>query len=223
MQKISGVIGVLIYSHDNRKQLEEIKRLLLKNNLFSVSKKIKFSTIKKFRNKKQTYRLMKVANNYVTYSFAMFTIATIDLTVVDLKYFNAKAETMFETDSIYGLKDEEGLEGVLAMCNQFAFGREYHPTVIDKTAYLWYTLARKQLFHNGNKRTAILASLTFLHLNFIGFKNIDGDELYALTVKIAEGKITQVELKAYIIKNSVLNFRRMNEYNESARLYSFSE
>ncbi|WP_243148624.1 Fic family protein [Oenococcus sicerae] len=53
--------------------------------------------------------------------------------------------------------------------NQEAFGVDFHPTIIDKAAFLWYSIATKQLFNNGNKRTAFLSTIMFLKFNFLNF------------------------------------------------------
>lgn len=66
-----------------------------------------------------------------------------------------------------------------------------------------------------NKRTAILSGLVFLKLNVIRFVNPDQNVLYKMTVKIAEGKMTQSQLKKFIMENVILDFETINAYNES--------
>ncbi|GAP00485.1 type II toxin-antitoxin system death-on-curing family toxin [Fructobacillus ficulneus] len=218
MPKEVVVTNVFIYTHDNRKQLEEFKRLLLQSSIFSGAENAKLTTVKQ-----RGYRLLTVADKDTSFKFALITFQVNSLTVDRMKSLNKQAEKMFETDSIYGLKDLEGLEQLLALCNQETFGREYHPTIVDKAAYLWYSLATKQLFHNGNKRTALLAGLVFLDQNFIKFKIKDAKKLYEISVKIAEGKMSQIELKKYIMQNSSLNFEMMTKFNELYHIYDIEK
>lgn len=44
-------------------------------------------------------------------------------------------------------------------------GRELYPNIWIKTAYIIQRIAKKHIFLDGNKRTAIIAGLTFLELN----------------------------------------------------------
>src|SRR5579864_5512617 len=48
---------------------------------------------------------------------------------------------------------------------QAAFGVEFYPTIPAKAACLFYGLIENHCFHNGNKRTAVLAIDQFLTAN----------------------------------------------------------
>ncbi|WP_054645451.1 Fic family protein [Secundilactobacillus oryzae] len=87
-----------------------------------------------------------------------------------------------------------------------------HPTVVDKATHLWYSIATKQLFHNGNKRTALLSGITLLNLNFIDLPNVGAKELYNISLKLAEKEMSEVQLKQYILAHAVLSTKFMNLY-----------
>jgi death-on-curing protein len=48
---------------------------------------------------------------------------------------------------------------------QKLFGRDAYPTVAEKAAIIFYTVNKKQIFLNGNKRMSTLCLLVFLDLN----------------------------------------------------------
>jgi death-on-curing protein len=50
---------------------------------------------------------------------------------------------------------------------QSGFGMDFYPTVSDKAACLFFSLAGGHIFSNGNKRTAVLALDQFLIANSI--------------------------------------------------------
>ncbi|WP_421823410.1 hypothetical protein [Fructobacillus fructosus] len=60
----------------------------------------------------------------------------------------------------------------------------------------------------------MLAGFTFLERNLIELHFDSSEELYDLSVEIAEGKVSEKQLRQYIKKNSTLNFEVMSYYNE---------
>lgn len=222
VQKLTmrNITDAFIYTHKNRKQLEEFKRLLMKSGYFKDAEGAKLSTRKIKESNYIDVRVLKISDDEEEFKFAIAVLPTNDLTVERMKNLNKQAEEMFEPEGMYGLKDVDALRAVLALCNQETFGREYHPTIIDKAAFIWYSVATKQMFHNGNKRTALLAGLTLLAQNFITFKIKDSVELYDISVKIAEGKMSQKELKKYIEKNSLLDLEMIKEVNDIYHIFN---
>lgn len=57
------------------------------------------------------------------------------------------------------------LDLVIKQPQQVVFGCELYPNIWIKTPYIIQKIAKKHIFLNGNKRTAIIAGLTFLELN----------------------------------------------------------
>jgi len=209
------VNGAYIYSHDNRKQLFEFKKLLVQSKVFD-SAIISLHTVQR-----AGYRRLTVNTKTKKYYYALITVKTNNISVDHMVDINAQAEKLFKEDSNYGLKDRGGLEQILALSDQYTFGREYHPTIIDKATYLWYTIATKQLFHNGNKRTAMLTGLQFLAINFISLNIHTSKELYDITVKIAEKRMSESELKQFILNNSSLHLENMKKFNEIYEIFEW--
>ena len=212
------VNGAFINSHDTRKQLLEFKKLLFKSNVFEDIEVNNIHTVHR-----KGYRLLQIETGTQKFYYALITVPVNNIPVESMVTINAQAEKLFKEESNYGLKDRSGLEQILALSNQHTFGREYHPTIIDKAAYLWYTIATKQLFHNGNKRTALLTGIQFLAINFISLNIHSSEELYDISVKIAEKRMTESDLKEYIFNNSTLNFESMETFNKIFGLFELSD
>src|ERR1700678_4041260 len=83
-----------------------------------------------------------------------------------------------------GLRDLGRLEAAIATQTQNVFGEELYPGVIDKAAAIIRGIIADHPFVDGNKRTAMLAGLTFLAINKISLSIPEG-ELEDFAVKIA--------------------------------------
>jgi death-on-curing protein len=59
------------------------------------------------------------------------------------------------------------LESAAEQPFQAGFGQEFYPTIFDKAACLFFSIAGGHIFSNGNKRTAVLALDQFLVANSI--------------------------------------------------------
>lgn len=96
-----------------------------------------------------------------------------------------------------GIRDHNLLES--AVCAPRAtFGQEFlHRSVFTMAAAYFLSLAKNHAFNDGNKRTALSATTTFLQLNGIALQ-VDDDELVAFTVRIASEKTTNEEIAAFL-------------------------
>lgn len=63
------------------------------------------------------------------------------------------------------LRDVDLLEAAAIRPQSSAFGADAYPTLADKAAALFHSLARNHAFVDGNKRTATVATILFLELN----------------------------------------------------------
>ncbi|MBS9338005.1 type II toxin-antitoxin system death-on-curing family toxin [Fructobacillus parabroussonetiae] len=214
---IQNIAGVLLYAHDTEKQFDEFKELFIRTKLVPDVQMDELSLIK---NKTQRFLKVKAKASTDACQFLLQVLPLENFSVSTMIHINEVAETIIQTESLYGLKDLAGLEQLLALSNQFTFGREYHPTVIDKASYLWYSLASKQLFHNGNKRTALLTGMLMLERNLIRMHYRDTQELYDLSLQIARKELSESELKAFIKSRSTLHLDNINFYS---RFYGVSE
>lgn len=80
-----------------------------------------------------------------------------------------------------GVKHLGLLDSALARPWQTAFGKDVHETVFQKAAALFHGLICNHPFHNGNKRTALLALLVFLDHAGYWLDSCSDDELYEFT------------------------------------------
>ena len=67
-------------------------------------------------------------------------------------------------------------------------GKDLYETHYEKAAHFCYNLIKNHCFADGNKRTALIAFLTFLELNDFPVHNQDWIILYHLIYDVAEGK-----------------------------------
>jgi death-on-curing protein len=66
-----------------------------------------------------------------------------------------------------GFHNRGSLEFALEEIHGFVFGQERFPTIFDKAACLGWRIISGHVFIDGNKRTAMMATLAFLDLNNI--------------------------------------------------------
>lgn len=72
-----------------------------------------------------------------------------------------------EPVTAYDCLDLNLLESAAEQPFQAGFGDEFYPTIYDKAACLFFSIAGGHIFRNGNKRTAVLAIDQFLMANGI--------------------------------------------------------
>jgi death-on-curing protein len=94
------------------------------------------------------------------------------LSKADLIYLNQQAVTAVK-GSTYGVLSDSSLEMIIEQPQQIVFGQELYPTIWLKAAFILQKIAKKHAFRDGNKRTAIMASLVFLAIN--GYQPINDD------------------------------------------------
>jgi death-on-curing protein len=105
-----------------------------------------------------------------------------------------------ETGGSNGVRDLGRLESVIASQSQFVFGEELYSGFYEKSAAIIKGIIADHPFVDGNKRTAMLAGLTFLGANNIHFLGKKGSiENYA--VKIAVEHLTIKEIASWLKQN----------------------
>lgn len=124
-----------------------------------------------------------------------------------------KARKMFVEDGSYGVKFESQIKSIINRVDDEFYGKTMHETIIKRAAFYWYEIATHQAFHNGNKRTALLAMLSYLKLNNYKLitENLSDAKLYKYTVKIAEGNFSMDDIEKMIYNNTSIDIDKMNE------------
>jgi death-on-curing protein len=86
-----------------------------------------------------------------------------------------------------GCRDINLLESAVARPFQSAFGEDAYPTILEKAVALFHSLNSNHPFHDGNKRTAIIALDDFLVAN--GYiQDLSNAEIYDLAIQVASYK-----------------------------------
>ncbi len=86
-----------------------------------------------------------------------------------------------------GCRDINLLESAVARPFHSAFGEDAYPTILDKAVALFHSLNSNHPFHDGNKRTAIIALDDFLVAN--GYlQDLSNAEIYVLAIQVASYK-----------------------------------
>lgn len=93
-----------------------------------------------------------------------------------------------ESGGSMGLRDLGRLESAIATQTQNVFGTELYTGGIEKAAALMRSIIADHPFTDGNKRTGMLAGLTFLKVNHTE-TNIRAGELEDFAVSIATDKL----------------------------------
>lgn len=98
-----------------------------------------------------------------------------------------------------GLRDDGLLQSALQRpINKFAYD---NPDLFDLAAAYAYGVARNHPFVDGNKRTALVASRTFLLINGYQITASKEDRLTTF-LNLAAGTITETELAAWFRANA---------------------
>ncbi|MEZ5292836.1 MAG: type II toxin-antitoxin system death-on-curing family toxin [Vicinamibacterales bacterium] len=101
------------------------------------------------------------------------------------------------TGGAAGVRDFGALESALAQPKATFDGSDLYPTVVDKASALAHGLAMDHTFLDGNKRIAHAAMAVFLELNGLTIA-ASVDEQEVLMLNLAAGRVSRVELKAWI-------------------------
>ena len=100
-----------------------------------------------------------------------------------------------------GIRDETLLDSALAKPrNVFAYADQ--PDIFRLAASYAFGIARNHAFVDGNKRTALVVSLTFLDRN--GWDIVALNEaVYFTFLHVADGSLTEDELTAWFTRHAV--------------------
>jgi death on curing protein len=90
-----------------------------------------------------------------------------------------------------GIRSEHQLASAVFQPQASAFGADAYPSITEKAAAYGYFLAESQSFIDGNKRTAALAMITFLHGNGFELVPSNDDELAELFENLGGDTIDQ--------------------------------
>ena len=99
------------------------------------------------------------------------------------------------------LRDVDLLESAVERPKTSAFGADAYPTVIDKAAAFFHSLSRNHAFVDGNKRTSVVALITFLNLN--GYTTIwEPQDALEFILKMATGQLELADIVQWLSANT---------------------
>ena len=101
-----------------------------------------------------------------------------------------------------GIRDEGLLESALARPQNYAAYAGESPSIYRLATAYAYGIAKNHAFVDGNKRTAMVVSFTFLGMNGLEVTASQQDAYFTF-YDLAAGKLTEDELTAWFEKNSV--------------------
>ena len=93
------------------------------------------------------------------------------------------------------IRDEGLLYSSLARPEASMFGAGAYPSIEEKAAALMSSLAQNHALFDGNKRTALILTFTFIRLN--GFTvTFTNDEAFDLVLDVAQSRLSIAEIAA---------------------------
>lgn len=99
-----------------------------------------------------------------------------------------------------GVKDPGLLDSAINRPRQSVFGNDAYPSVYEKAAALFESIAKNHAFHNANKRTALAALIVFLKINHYKW-TMGIEEEQDFTVDVVNHKYTFEEIISVIKGN----------------------
>ncbi|KAB2328994.1 type II toxin-antitoxin system death-on-curing family toxin [Cytobacillus depressus] len=84
-----------------------------------------------------------------------------------------------------GIKFQDRFEAMLERPKIEMYGEEMFPSTELKACCYYHSIAKRHIFHNGNKRTALATFITFLRLNGLNLL-MTNEDAESFTVYLAE-------------------------------------
>ncbi|MBU9710452.1 type II toxin-antitoxin system death-on-curing family toxin [Evansella tamaricis] len=121
----------------------------------------------------------------------------IYLTTNQVIAINSIQIRLYSPNEPLGVKDPNLLDSAINRPKQSVFGRDAYPSVYEKAAALFESLAKNHAFHNANKRTALASKIVFLKINHYRW-TMGIDEEQDFTVDVVNHKYTFEEIVSTI-------------------------
>jgi len=114
-----------------------------------------------------------------------------------------------------GIKNEETLKSAIARPFMTVGGNDAYTGIFLKAAALFHSIINNHSFHNGNKRTALLATIVFLSDNNWWISRANDEELFEFTRQAAAHELCEKreDELSYIANWFRKNCRRRVAYN----------
>lgn len=113
-----------------------------------------------------------------------------------------------------GIRDMGLLISAVEMPKASMFGEFLHASIYDKASAYLYHIACNHPFLDGNKRTALAASLTFLEMNQIDCE-LKFNELEEMVVHVAEGILEKAQISLFLQNQPPYNPKEFKPFRPS--------
>ncbi|ALC80361.1 MULTISPECIES: type II toxin-antitoxin system death-on-curing family toxin [Bacillus] len=123
------------------------------------------------------------------------------LTIQEVIALNKYLIQTLSPGELIGVKEPSLLESAVYRPQSSAFGEDAYPTLFEKGAALFESLAQNHAFQNANKRTALLSLTFFLRYNGYHFEMTTEDKI-EFTVSIVKKEISFEHLVSIIREHS---------------------
>lgn len=184
--------------------------MFARDNLAFISKNDQYLQMRSVLRSQGIYSLDVNVKKENVGHFSVRVIEPIMLNMEVYKVINQLAEKLFREETVYGIKDYDGLDRINNSIVAGFGGVELYPTITAKAAALWHKIASTQVFQNGNKRTALLAAIYFMNINFYSFDVQDGNEMYNISVQAANKQLSIKQIERYISEHVSLGYKNMS-------------
>ena len=142
-------------------------------------------------------------------------MAEIDfLSVEDVLQIHAS--TMEQEGGLGGVRDHGLLDAAVAMPRQRFGGLYLHEDPAAMAAAYLFHLAKNHPFHDGNKRTAVMAAFVFLESNGIELTT-PPSQLEAVTLQAAAGELSKDALTTWMRRQISGKPRRSSKRSRRGR------
>lgn len=105
---------------------------------------------------------------------------------------------------ISGIRDEGLLDSAVNMPKATFYKQYLHSDIYEMAAAYAFHIIKNHPFIDGNKRAGIETALIFLMINDIEIE-INNEELYNLTIKIATSEISKQEIAKVFREKTIKN------------------
>jgi death-on-curing protein len=111
---------------------------------------------------------------------------------------------LYSPQELVGVKSPSLLDSAINRPMQSVFGDDAYPSIYEKAAALFESIAKNHAFHNANKRTALAFLIVFLKINHYKW-TLGIEEEQDFTVDVVNHKHTFEEIVSIIKENTKKN------------------
>lgn len=97
-------------------------------------------------------------------------VEVIYLTTNQVIAINTVQIRLYSPNEPFGVNDPNLLDSAINRPKKSVFGNDAYPSIYEKAAALFESIAKNHAFHNANKRTALASLIVFLKINYYQWK-----------------------------------------------------